>query len=272
MKIINKIQNKNKYLSLNERYFIYMLSYYDNLSNRENQRNKWNKFKVENNNKLKEFIIDYLNKDWSPEQISWRLEKMKLKTEVGYVCTETIYKLISESEQWKMLKLHFKLMRHRQDRKKYSSRARNWFKVKIKDRIWIKYRFSNINKRKELWYWETDTMEFNRKRKTKYVLSVQVERKSRFVKITRFNDKTANETYWALLDLTNEYHEHWIVKSITFDNWLEWAYHYKIKEEFEDVDTYFCDSFKSWQKWSVENMHPHLRFGIALIKFFQLES
>lgn len=299
MKIINQTERKNKYLSFNERYFIYLMHYQQGLSNRnigrilkrshttvwdefkrffyaypndqvycpekahklfmDNQRNKWNKLKIESNEKLRKFIIDYLEEEWSPQQISWRLNKLRLEDDVWYACTETIYKFIYDSDEWKMLKLHTKLMRHRHVRKKYSSRAINWSRTKIKDRTAIKYRASRINNRKELWHWESDTMEFNRKRTTKHVLSVQVERISRLVKITRLKDKTAGETYWALSDLTNEYHQHWIVKSITFDNWSEWALHYKLKEEFEDIDTYFCDSYKSWQKWAVENMNMFIR-------------
>ena len=39
-----------------------------------NQKNKWNKKKIDNNEKTKKYILEKLDEDRSPEEISWRIK------------------------------------------------------------------------------------------------------------------------------------------------------------------------------------------------------
>jgi IS30 family transposase len=43
------------------------------------------------------------------------------------------------------------------------------------------------------------------------------------------------------------------IKSVTFDNWMEFAKHYLLKNIW--IKTYFCNPYSSWEKWSIENLN-----------------
>jgi len=226
-----------------------------------NESEEWNNFKYK---KLKNYVINSLKEWHSPEQISWRIETLKLESELWWsVSHETIYNFIYNSPEWKEQKLYQYLRRHRKKRIKYWSR-RKWKKWwNIKNLIKISERDKNIaiRDRKEIWHWESDSMIFVNQ---KYILSVQVERKSRFVFINKLKNKTAEETLKSLNDLynylNNDVSKYWlnIVKTITFDRWLEWAYHYELNKKYW-IKTYFCNPYSSRQKWSVENMNMFIR-------------
>lgn len=251
----------------------YFYSSYDadkaqNLSE-QRQLNKWNKSKLETNQKLKDFVLNLLREDFSPEQISWRIKRLKLEDEIWYVCKETIYNFLYSSKEAKEGRYYKLLMRHRKNRKRHWERwsSKTWSRaLKNKSKILERTPIHERNKwslgrrilnRVDLWHWETDSVEWNKR--DKFILSVQIERRSRLVKITRLENKESEKTFTALKDLANEYYEHWIVKTVTFDNWTEWALHYKLKTEFDWVSTYFCDPYCSWQKWAVENINMFIR-------------
>lgn len=238
-----------------------------------NQNQKWNKSKLIDYKeewedfkykKLKDFIINKLKKWYSPEQISWRIKKLKLQSELWWnISHETIYRFIYYSEEWKTLKLYKNLRRHRKKQIKYWTRKwrSKWWS--IKNLIWIKERDKDlkIKNREDLWHWETDSIIFSNQ---KNILSVQIERRTRFVHITKLEDKTANKTLLALNDLynyaNNDISRNWlnIVKSISFDRWTEWAYHYKLNKKYW-IKTYFCNPYSSRQKWWVENINMFIR-------------
>jgi IS30 family transposase len=50
--------------------------------------------------------------------------------------------------------------------------------------------------------------------------------------------------------------EIWI-KSITFDNWMEFALHQLLNEAW--IDTYFSKPYSPWEKWSIENLNRMIR-------------
>lgn len=217
-----------------------------------NQEHKGNKSKIESNDVLKEYIIAKLEADWSPEEISRRLKRFHKKT-IGYVCHETIYEYIYESEEGKRGKLWKYLRRHRKKRIKKGSRKK-YKKIKIPDRVSIHNRPEHIENREEFGHWETDSMIFSNQ---KEILSVQIERKARLVRFHKCPNKTAEETNNAIyktidsLPLTH-------FKSITYDNGTEGARHSEFKLNYE-IDTYFCDPYASWQKGSVENINMFIR-------------
>jgi len=94
-------------------------------------------------------------------------------------------------------------------------------------------------------------------RSGKQALSVHYERKSQFVKIYKVQNKTATETNRVLLK-TKESLPIGFMKSITFDNGKETAWHYILRYE-HDIDTFHCDPYSSWQKGGVENVNGLIR-------------
>ena len=49
-----------------------------------------------------------------------------------------------------------------------------------------------------------------------------------------------------------------LIKTVTFDNGMEFAHHMEITKQL-NVPTFFCDVYSSWQKGSIENMNGRLR-------------
>ena len=210
--------------------------------------------KLDKNPELRKYVENKLENDWSPEQIAGRLKSAppgRLKD--LNISHESIYYYIYErSEKYKQLYKH--LRTHRAKRYKWGKRRSR--KTAIKHRVSIHERPKLIDERKRYGDWESDTVEFTRKKNNQY-LSVQYERKSQLVRIHKLNGKTAEETKKALIETAGSIDQK-MFKSVTFDNGPEGSKHYEVRRLF-DIETYFCDSFKSWQKGGVENMNKLIR-------------
>jgi len=219
-----------------------------------NQLKKGNVKKLKKHEALREYVLNKLGEDHSPEQIAGRLKYISGEREKagGYVCHETVYAYIYDEENrkeqyWKLL------MRHRPKRIKRGTR-KSRRGGSIKNMVSISARPKSVETRKEVGHWESDSMIF---RKQKEILSVQTERKTRMVRITKCKNKTAEETKRAINgSLGGEIET--FVNSITFDRGTEGAEHEKISE-YLNADIYFCHPYCSWEKGSVENRNMFIR-------------
>lgn len=216
----------------------------------QRQLKKGNRKKLEINEKLREYVIRKLKKDWSPEEIAGRLKKYP-NSKMGYVCHETIYEYIYSIEGIR-LKLYLLLRRYKPKRTKWHSRKKR--KTCIPDRISIHERPDEINEKTEIGHWETDSMIFSQQ---KGILSVQVERKTKLTRLHKCLNKTAIETLNALIKTIDSVPLKYF-SSLTFDNGSENVKHTELKEMF-DILTYFCDPYCSWQKGLVENTNMFIR-------------
>ena len=224
----------------------------------QNQLKKRNKDKIETNTKLQEYIISKLKEDWSPEEISWRLKKFHndkdLDSYIWYVCFETIYKFIY-SKNWIKFWLPRLLRRHKHKRTKWYSRKSRSISDVIKNRVSIHSRPKVINARKRIGDFESDSVIFSNQ---KQVLNVNVDRKSRLLRFELVEDKTAISSIAVQKKIVYEFEEYWLdIYSFTYDNWTENVYHSELHNFW--VKTYFCDTYSSWQKWTVENMNMFIR-------------
>lgn len=221
------------------------------------QANKWNISKINTNSKLKEYIIEQLNEDWSPEEIMWRLKLFHndkyFDSYIWLVCHETIYNFIY-SKQWIKLWLPRLLRRHKPKRTKIYSRKPRWVNV-IKDRISIHERENIIEKRIRIWDFESDSVIFS---KQKQVLNTNICRVSRLARFELVKDKSALSSIRVQKNIAYEMEELWVeLHSFTFDNWLENVYHTELRDMW--IKTYFCDTYCSYQKWSIENLNLLIR-------------
>jgi len=200
---------------------------------------------------LRTFVTETLTYHfWTPEQIAGYLKYRQDK--LPYVSHETIYKWLYEESQ-KILKLFQFLPRHKARRGQRASKAKD--KVRIKDRVSIHERPKEIDKNKTFGHWEADLMSCQKN--TQFILVLR-ERLTMLVKSVRLPNKTANETCKAIEQLLKDLP----VKaraSITFDNGTEFAFHSKLKEKLNTIQTYFCDPYAPWQKGRVENSNGRLR-------------
>ena len=222
--------------------------------NFEERKEQKRRGKLDMDPELCKYVEEKLALQWSPEQISERLEEAPPEHLRGkYISHESIYHWIYEkSEKYKQL--HKNLRTYRPKRKRSGKRKHK--KTAIPSRVSIHERPETITHKLRYGDWESDTMEFQRNTK-KPPLSVQYERKSQLVRIHKLENKSAEETKEALLK-TAESIPRELFHSMTFDNGTEGTKH-TILREYYGIDTYFCDPFASWQKGGVENMNKLLR-------------
>lgn len=223
-----------------------------------NQSKKWNKKKIENDFRIKNYILEKLDLDWSPEEISWRIKLFHsdpdMDNYIPYVCHETIYSYLYTKEN-KHLKLYSKLRRHRHKRVKYWSRVKRNVDTIIKNRVSIKDRENIIEKKQRVGDFESDSVIFPGK---KAVLNTNICRVTRLARIELVSDKSALSSISVQKNIVYEMEEKWVsVFSFTFDNWTENALHEQLKELW--VKTYFCDPYCSYQKWAIENLNMFIR-------------
>lgn len=185
------------------------------------------------------YVMDKLKLRWSPELIAGR---MLIDLEGASIHPETIYRCIY-SERYRHLELYNYLPRkHQKRRKKYGRKAQ---RAPVANRTMIDERPASVGNRELFGNWETDNMEG--KKSDKQVVSVTVERKSRYAvaDITRRNSASKTKKLTKRLRKL-------IVNTITTDNGSENAEH-EIWSKQLQADVYFCRPYAPWEKGSVEN-------------------
>lgn len=203
---------------------------------------------IEKSRVLEEFIVDKLRENWTPEQISGRLKYFP-EPGLPYVNHESIYQWLYKPEQKKKA-LH-KLLPQSHCRR---GRRRRVNRSSIPNRVSIHDRPTQVDSREEIGHWEADLMSCQRGSQHLLVL---VERKTLYGIVVRLESKRAVDTIEALKKIMKSLPEE-LKKSITFDNGTEFTNHQELLEEL-GIKTYFCDTYSSWQKGSVENMNGRLR-------------
>jgi len=162
---------------------------------------------------------------------------------------ETIYQYIHKTQKRKEQFVKC-LTRPHKNRRKYTGRTVQK-PPRIPEAIPICKRPVRINTRQIVGHWETDLMEGNRL--SKQSLSVTIERKSRYVKISKIEDKTAFTKSQSIHYSLNQFPKK-IIKSITIDNGsentgcIDWK-----------LPVYRCNPYHSWEKGSVENIIGRIR-------------
>ena len=194
--------------------------------------------------KLELFILKYIKKYWSPEEIAWR---WKEETEEK-LSKDTIYKFIYEKHP-ELIKKYL-----RRWWKKYQHKRKE--KYQLNDRKIIDDRPKIVDNRSRIWDWEWDTVVWIRWW-SKEVILTNVERKSWYLLASKIKDKSWNSVLeWTIKLFKNipKYKQ----KTITYDNWREFSEHRMI--EFEtSLDVYFAHTYASYERWTNENTNWLLR-------------
>ena len=185
---------------------------------------------------------------WTPEQIAGRL---KLEHPEHYASHETIYQYIYNINP--QLGLYLPRKRHQRLPK---SKLRKTKGSKILDRVSIKERPPEVEERKEFGHFEADLVVSARNGKGA-ILTV-VERVSRYTLIGKLEDKTSLKTNLALSFALSGYPKD-LLKSITYDNGLEFAGHKEVNNIY-DLTSYFCEPYHSWEKGTIENRNGVIRY------------
>lgn len=214
-------------------------------------RSKIQSMKINMNSKLKLYIIDQLKRKdilASPKIIANKRNE-HIEERKSYISFVSIYKWL---ETWDWNKY-----------KRYLPHKFNWYRKKNKlinnskdtsKIIWrvdIENRPVIINNRSEEWHFEADLIVS--KKWFKWSLLTIIDRKTRLPRIFKLKDKSSENIMNLIAGIKDEL---WI-KSVTFDNWMEFAKHYLLNDIW--IDTYFCKPYSSWEKWSIENLNKIIR-------------
>lgn len=196
------------------------------------------------NDALKIQVRSLLEQKWSPETIAGSLERQQGKSVVS---PEAIYQWIYQEAP----ELSVNLARARSRRRK---RLRvKWGRVRIPERVSIHQRPEGIQKRIDPGHWESDLMVGL----GQTALQVVVERKTRYTKIGRIPNKSAQASYQGLRSLLITVPPS-LRKTITYDNGAENVLHRELNAAL-GTESYFCEPYHSWEKGTVENMNGVIR-------------
>ena len=196
------------------------------------------------NDKMKALISDKLSKyQWSPEQIKGYCQA----NDIEMVSVEWIYRFIREDKR-----NGGSLYRHCRHRLKHRKRPIGAGVRNIPDRVSIRERPPEVEKREEFGHFEMDLIQNGKD----FILTI-IERKTRFLIMERLTrGKNAEEVAKTVIRLLKPLKKH--VKSITTDNGGEFAKHKLISKKLH-TSVYFTDPYSSWQKGTVENTNKLIR-------------
>ena len=192
---------------------------------------------------LQKHVQSQLREGWSPEVIAGRLKKENGKTVVSH---ETIYQWAYKENLVGQLP-RGKPRRHRKRWRLKASRGTQGLGVVPR----IGERPKAASSRLRFGDWEGDSMLGRRQKGA--IISVQQERRSRFVLFTKCRDKSAKQTKQAIVHHFKEIPER-LRRSLTLDRGTENA-----EWEAFGLCVFFCEPYASWQKGSVENCIGLLR-------------
>jgi IS30 family transposase len=196
---------------------------------------------------IEDEITMLLKEKWSPEQISEWLKKQKSIS----ISHQRIYQFVEE-DKVSGGDLYKKLRQgNRKRRKKYGKNTTK--RGQIQNRVPISKRPGYIEKRSTTGHWEGDTIIGKNHKKAMITL---VERKYGFTVIKKVESKNSESVAENICEALSQYKDQ--VKSITFDNGLEFAAHEMISKTLK-CKIYFADPYSSYQRGSNENTNGLIR-------------
>lgn len=201
------------------------------------------------NPQIYSYVFNKLRCGWSPEQIAGRLRKENNNKTV--ISCETIYQFIYSKEGVKRNISEY-LTRHHYRRRKWHSRY--LYRRGISQRVSIRLRPKEIEKRKSFGHWEADVVEGKAHNKG---IQTLLERKTRFYQAKILEKIDSEYGVRAQYDVLRRFPKG-AIKTLTMDNGKENYNHHKLVS-WLGIKTFFCDPYCAWQKGSNENHNGVLR-------------
>lgn len=199
-------------------------------------------------------VLARLRDRLSPEQICGELERKITKRVLHH---ETVYRYIYRHQAMGRKKTadhesltQYLRIRHRKRYKKRGQLARRQL---IPNRVSIDQRPAIVETNTELGHWEADTVIG---KGHEGVLLTLVERVSKYVLIVKLASKNALALAKACIKALPQ--SGLPIKTITFDNGLEFARHELIGSQLEAA-TYFAHPYHSWERGLNENTNGLIR-------------
>lgn len=189
-------------------------------------------------------VCRFLEKDWSPEQISLVLELYA----VMRISHQTIYRHVwKDKRKGGILYRHLRQSRKRRRKKYRSSDSRGVLRGKRS----LAERPEAASRRLRKGHFEVDLVHGSGMRDCILTL---VDRKTRLVLIRKLKDKSMKEVTDALVPLLRRLH----ARTVTADNGSEF-HDYKRIERLTGAKFYFAAPYHSWERGTSENTNGLIR-------------
>jgi IS30 family transposase len=194
------------------------------------------------------YAQEHLQEDqWSPQQIACRLQQEGLDS----ISHETLYqRILVDKESGGQLYLHLRCKKQR--KKRYGSAKSR--RGSIPDRVDIDQRPAVVNTRERLGDWEGDTIIGSHDGGA--VIASMVERKSRFTRLVKVNNKTTVAVIQGINQHMLPFAD--VVHTVTLDNGKEFSQH-KMLSETLGAEVYFARPYHSWERGLNENTNGLVR-------------
>ncbi|BDH57549.1 IS30 family transposase [Tsukamurella sp. PLM1] len=210
--------------------------------------------KLASNPRLQQVVQQWLEDDFSPEQISNRLRVEFPDDPEMRVSDETIYKALyvqGRGELRRELTTHL-----RTGRKLRKPQRSNTVRNRIPNMVNISERPKDVEDRAIPGDWEGDLILGSTASGS--AIGTLVERATGFVMLLHLpGDHTAETVAAALIDKIGELPEQ-LQRSLTWDQGIEMTKH-ELVTAATGIDIYFCDPRSPWQRGSNENTNGLLR-------------
>ena len=198
------------------------------------------------------YVLDALRCNWSPEQLSGRYNTQDKDEKDSCITVSSIYRAIARHRHSKHLRRTY--LRHGG---KYYNKA---IKKKggihmIPNRVDISLRPKEADEKKNIGHWEADTVIGAG---SSGILVTLVDKASRFTLIAKIANKTADLTSRSIVNLLKEFAKNNKVRSITYDNGGEFAWHERVNKQLNS-DSYFAKPYHSWERGLNEHTNGLIR-------------
>ena len=202
---------------------------------------------------LKKYVYGKLELKWSPEQISGRIKRDYPGDKVMTISHEAIYLHIYRQPQAYLNKKLIALLAcHKSRRKRLKPKSRS--KGRIKYGVSIDLRPPHVADRTQPGHWEGDLMVGKNQASA---IGTMVERKTRFVYITKLKDRKSDTVTRGFMSCLNK-QESELKRTLTYDNGLEMSNHQWLSQQ-TGTDIYFAHPYSSWERGTNENTNGLIR-------------
>lgn len=208
-------------------------------------RRKYAKYqgkKINENNDLKNFIVEGLKQCWNPDEISGRMKK---ENQLFYISKTAIYEWLYSVYGQPYCYLLPSRQYNRQKRKEIKKTG----KTMIPERVSLAFKPAGF--KEELGHFEHDTFVSGRKTGSKTAISVLNEPLAKYIALKKIPCLKPKTNEGAVQNMLDQFKK---PLSLVRDNGLENKYH-----KSTSVPSFFCDPYSAWQKPHVENVIKLLR-------------
>lgn len=206
---------------------------------------------------LRDYVTGKLKIRWSPEQISYRIQKDHPEAVEMRVCGETIYQAIYVHAKGELKRELAGSLRRGRKRRKRRRRADERTSRFVEQMTPLADRPAEADDRSVPGHWEGDLITGTQNRSA---VATLVERKTRYVLLGHLPDSHGAEAVRASLVTTLGDLPEQLKRTLTWDQGAEMADH-KTFTIATDMAVYFCDAASPWQRGTNENTNGLLEWS-----------